>query len=242
MSQKMNEYGQPIGETVSEWGPAQLPPRVLMQGRFCRLEPLDILTHVDELFEAFSSGEAGGLWTYMPMGPFAEVAELKSWMDAACAGEDPVFYAVINELTGKAVGFASYLRINPAVGLIEVGFIVFSPQLQKTAMATEAMYLMMRCVFDELGYRRYEWKCDALNAPSRKAALRFGFSFDGIFEQATIYKGRNRDTAWYSILDRDWPTMKTAFTQWLAEDNFDEQGQQKQVLSQPLAKAQSNQV
>ena len=230
MSPRINELGQPIGEEVAGWCPVEPPPRTPMQGRLCRLEPLDILTHVDDLFEAFTADKAGGLWTYMPMGPFSTVSELKDWMDGACTGEDPVFYTIINEATDKAVGFASYLRIDAAVGVIEVGYIAFSPQLQKTAMATEAMFLMMRRVFDELGYRRYEWKCDALNEASRKAALRFGFTGDGIFEQATIYKGRNRDTAWYSILDKHWPRMKAAFEQWLAEDNFDEQGQQKQAL------------
>ena len=231
MSLRTNELGQPIGDEVNDWHSVECPPRTPMQGRLCRLEPLDVLTHVDDLFEAFSTDKTGGLWTYMPMGPFATVSELKAWMDVACTGEDPVFYAIVNEATGKATGFASYLRINPEVGVIEVGFIAFSPQLQRTAMATEAMFLMMCRVFDELGYRRYEWKCDALNEPSRKAALRFGFTYDGTFEQATIYKGRNRDTAWYSILDRDWPTMKAVFMQWLAEDNFDEHGLQKQPLT-----------
>ena len=231
MSLRKNELGQPIGDEVEEWNTVERPPRTPMQGRLCRLEPLDILTHVDDLFEAFTADKTGGLWTYMPMGPFATVSELKDWMDGECTGEDPVFYAIVNEVTDKAVGFASYLRINPEVGVIEVGYIAFSPQLQKTAMATEAMFLMMHRVFDELGYRRYEWKCDALNEPSRKAALRFGFTFDGIFKQATIYKGRNRDTAWYSILDKNWSTMKMVFEQWLAEENFDEQGRQIQSLT-----------
>ncbi len=231
MSLRKNELGQPIGEEVVGWKPVQPPPRTPMQGRLCRLEPLDILTHVDDLFEAFSADKTGGLWTYMPMGPFATVSDLKGWMDGACTAEDPVFYAIINEATDKAIGFASYLRIDPTVGVIEVGYIAFSPQLQKSAMATEAMFLMMRRVFDELGYRRYEWKCDALNEPSCKAALRFGFTGDGTFKQATIYKGRNRDTAWYSILDKDWPSMKSAFVQWLAEANFDEQGLQIQRLT-----------
>ncbi len=234
MSLRKNELGQPIGDEVEGWTIVERPPRTPIQGRLCRLEPLDILTHVDDLFEAFTADKTGGLWTYMPMGPFATVSELKDWMDGACTGEDPVFYAIVDEVTDKAAGFASYLRINPDVGVIEVGYITFSPQLQKTAMATEAMFLMMRRVFDELGYRRYEWKCDALNEPSRKAALRLGFTYDGIFKQATIYKGRNRDTAWYSILDKDWPTLKMLFEQWLAEENFDEQGRQKQSLAKRL--------
>lgn len=235
MSSVINALGQPVGDEVKGWVPVELPPRTPMQGRLCRLEPLDILTHVDDLFEAFSEDETGGLWTYMPMGPFATVSELKDWMDGACTGDDPLFYAIIDESSGKAAGFASYLRINPEVGVIEVGYIAFSPRLQKTTLATEAMYLMMSRVFDELGYRRYEWKCDALNEPSRLAAERSGFTYDGTFEQATIYKGRNRDTAWFSILDRDWPSMKAAFVHWLAEDNFDEQGLQKQPLARRMS-------
>lgn len=230
MSSRINELQQPVGEDVAGWIPAESPPRTVMQGHYCRVEPLDILTHVDELHEAFAADTEGRLWTYMPMGPFASVVEMKDWMDGACTGEDPMFFAIIDGSSNKAVGIASYLRIKPAIGVVEVGYIAFSPQLQKTRAASEAMYLMMARVFDELGYRRYEWKCDALNAASRKAAVRLGFVHEGTFEQATIYKGRNRDTAWFAILDRDWPTTKVAFEAWLAPENHDEQGRQRRSL------------
>ncbi|NND91511.1 MAG: GNAT family N-acetyltransferase [Granulosicoccus sp.] len=231
MPQRQNELGQPIGEVVIGWEPVPHPSRTVLQGQYGRIEPLDVLTHVDDLFEAFATDQAGGLWTYMPVGPFASVSELKDWMDESCTGDDPLFQAIIDEKSGKAVGIASYLRIRPEVGVIEVGNIVYSPMLQRTRLATEAMYLMMSRVFDELGYRRYEWKCDALNAASRSAARRLGFTYDGTFEQLTIYKGRNRDTAWFSILDKHWPTIRIAFQAWLDPGNFDAQGQQKRSLS-----------
>ena len=148
------------------------------------------------------------------------------------AADDPLFYAVVDQASGGAIGVASYLRIEPAVGVIEVGHIAYSPPLRRTTAATEAMYLMMRRVFDELGYRRYEWKCDALNAPSRRAADRFGFSFEGVFRQATMYKGRNRDTAWYSITDVEWPALKARFEAWLDESNFSADGAQRLSLNE----------
>jgi len=152
-------------------------------------------------------------------------------MRKSCLGEDPLFHAIVERKTGEAVGVASYLRIDPANGVIEVGHINYSPLLQRTRAATEAMFLMMRRVFDELGYRRYEWKCDALNAPSRAAAGRYGFRFEGIFRQATVYKGRNRDTAWYAIIDKDWPALKAAYERWLAPENFDAEGRQRVRLA-----------
>ncbi|MCP3687758.1 MAG: GNAT family N-acetyltransferase, partial [Gammaproteobacteria bacterium] len=171
-------------------------------------------------------------WTYLPYGPFDSFEAFDSWSRADCQGDDPLFHAVIDLSTGRAVGLASYLRITPAAGVIEVGHIHFSPLLQRTRLATECMYLMMKRVFDELGYRRYEWKCDALNAPSCRAALRLGFVYEGIFRQATMYKNRNRDTAWYAVIDKDWPRIKNAFKQWLDDGNFDRQGRQKQSLSE----------
>ena len=152
-------------------------------------------------------------------------------MRATCLGNDPLFHAVIDRKTGRAVGVASYLRIDAAPGVIEVGHINYAPALQRSAAATEAMFQMMQRVFDELSYRRYEWKCDALNAPSRAAALRFGFQFEGIFRQATIYKSRNRDTAWYAIIDRDWPSLKARYDRWLDPMNFDATGKQRRKLS-----------
>ncbi len=160
-------------------------------------------------------------WTYLPYGPFKSIEAFENWLVAECTDSDPLFYVVIDNKSGEAVGITSYLRINPEIGVIEVGHIHFSPRLQKTPMATEAMYLMMRHAFDEQGYRRYEWKCDNCNEGSKNAALRLGFKFEGVFRQATIYKGRNRDTAWFSILDSEWLQQKAAFECWLHPKNFD---------------------
>ncbi len=231
MSLRTNEFGQPIGRDVPGWNGVECPSRAPMEGRFCRIEALDTARHTDQLFEAYSEDVNGGLWTYMPHGPFGSEEDLRTWMESACVSEDPLFYALIERASGKAVGVASYLRITPQHGVIEVGNIAFAPRLQKTPVATEAMFLMMQRAFNELGYRRYEWKCDALNAPSRRAAERLGFSYDGLFEQAIIYKGRNRDTAWFSILDCDWPAIERGFSEWLAAENFDAQGMQLHKLS-----------
>ena len=235
MSQNQNEFGQPIGAFLPDWQPVPRPPRTPIDGRFCRIEALDPDRHAADLFAEFSDDPDGRAWTYMAVGPFASEADLRSWMEPAAKAEDPLFYALIDTESGKAVGQASFLRIEPAHGVIEVGNIAFSPRLQRTPIATEAMYLMMCRVFDELGYRRYEWKCDSCNAASRRAAERFGFTYDGLFEQAVIYKGRNRDTTWYSILDKDWPALKQAYEAWLNPVNFDAEGQQKQKLSVMIA-------
>ena len=203
-----------------------------MEGRYCRTEAFDVDRHGGDLYEAYAANEDGSMWTYMPSGPFADEAAFLAWMRPACESEDPLFYTLIDPTSGKAVGQAAYLRTTPAHGVIEVGNIAFSPRLQRTPIATEAMFLMMSRVFDELCYRRYEWKCDALNARSRKAAERFGFSFEGLFRQATLYKNRNRDTAWFGMTDREWPLIKKAFQTWLSPDNFDTQGRQKKSLQQ----------
>jgi RimJ/RimL family protein N-acetyltransferase len=170
------------------------------------------------------------MWTYLAYGPFAGMDAYVAWMGRVCQAPDPLFYAIVEKATGKALGVASYLRIDPANGSIEVGHIAYSPQLQRTPAATEAMYLLMEQAF-ALGYRRYEWKCDSLNAPSRAAAERLGFTFEGIFRQAVIYKGRNRDTAWYAMIDKEWPALQAAFRQWLAPENFDVQGRQRERLT-----------
>jgi RimJ/RimL family protein N-acetyltransferase len=202
-----------------------------MSGRFCRLEPLDPPRHVRDLFAANALDTAGRNWTYLPYGPFGSFDEYAAWVVAAASQPDPQFFAIIDTDTGKAAGVAAYLRIDPTAGSIEVGHINYSPLLQRRATATEAMYLMMRRAF-ELGYRRYEWKCDALNGPSRHAAERLGFSYEGLFRQARVTKGRNRDTAWYAVIDHDWPPLKEAFERWLAETNFDERGIQRAPLRQ----------
>ncbi len=231
MTEHKNALGQPIGFPVPGWSARPRPPRTPMTGRHARLEPLDPDRHAADLHAANLTDTENRIWTYLAYGPFATLEAYRAWMKTTALGEDPLFHAIIDLETGRATGVASYLRIDPPVGVIEVGHINYSPLLQKTRTATEAMFLMMTRVFDELGYRRYEWKCDALNAPSRAAAERLGFAFEGVFRQATIYKGRNRDTAWYSITDRDWPTVKRAFERWLDPTNFDAEGRQRQSLS-----------
>jgi RimJ/RimL family protein N-acetyltransferase len=226
-----NALGQPIGFPLPTWQPQPRPPRTPMEGRFCRVEPLDPQRHTADLFAANSADKDGRNWTYLPYGPFAAIADYRGWVEQASRGDDPLFHAILDLPSGRAVGVASYMRIDPAMGSIEVGGINYSPLLQRRPAATEAMYLMMRRVFDELGYRRYEWKCDELNAPSRSAAERFGFRFEGIFRQVVVYKGRNRDTAWFSIIDSEWPALKSAFERWLAPENFDGAGRQRRSLA-----------
>lgn len=231
MSEYKSELGLPIGFPIENWRPCPLPPRSTMEGKYCRVEILDADKHAEDLYSAYMKDIEGRIWTYLAYGPFDQFEEYLAWMKKTCLGNDPLFHAIIDLKTNKAIGVASFLRIEPNVGVIEVGHINYSPLLQKTPIATEAMFLMMRRVFDELGYRRYEWKCDSLNARSRKAAVRLGFMYEGIFRQATIYKARNRDTAWYSIIDREWPEMKKAFEEWLDAENFDANDQQKKSLS-----------
>jgi RimJ/RimL family protein N-acetyltransferase len=229
--QRVNELGQPIGFAVDDWRPPEPPSRQPMAGRTCRLEVLDSERHADDLHAANMLDSEHRIWTYLPYGPFESLGSYREWAGEVGRGSDPLFHAIIDTATEKAVGVASYLRINPAVGSIEVGHINYSPLLQRTPAATEAMYLMMRRVF-ESGYRRYEWKCDALNARSRAAAQRLGFSYEGIFRQATIYKGRNRDTAWYAIIDEEWPELDEAYRRWLEPGNFDDEGRQRLRLTE----------
>ena len=229
-----NALGQPIGEAVEGWTARPRPPLDVMEGRYCRVEPIDVDKHAADLHAAnILDGEAC-IWTYLGYGPFETAEDYRAWVEQFCLGDDPLFHAVIatetKGKTGRAAGIASYLRIEPAVGVIEVGHINHAPPLQRTRASTEAMYLMMRRVFDELGYRRYEWKCDALNAKSRAAAARLGFSFEGVFRQATLYKGRNRDTAWFAIIDAEWPALKARYERWLDPANFDDDGNQRESL------------
>lgn len=226
-----DRQGPRLGFPVPGWTPRPRPPRTPMAGRLCRLPPLDADAHAAALFAANAEDRTGAMWTYMPYGPFAAPADYREWAARAAAGEDPLFHAILDAASGAALGVASYLRIDPANGVIEVGHIAYAPPLRRQAAATEAMYLMMRRVFAELGYRRYEWKCDALNAPSRRAAERLGFAFEGIFRQAAVVKGRNRDTAWYAVIDRDWPALDAAFRRWLDPANFDAAGRQRLRLS-----------
>jgi RimJ/RimL family protein N-acetyltransferase len=236
MKHDRTHLNQPIGFPVPDWTPPRRPVRETLAGRFCRLEPLDPARHAASLYDANSLDAEGRNWTYLPYGPFDTPDSYRAWMERDCRGGDPLFYAVVDRTTNRAVGVASYLRIDPANGSIEVGHINYSPLLQRTPAATEAMYLMMKYVFD-LGYRRYEWKCNALNEPSRVAAQRLGFSFEGVFRQAAVVKGRNRDTAWYAVIDKEWPAFKEAFLRWLDPSNFDAHGRQRtrlSILTEPI--------
>ncbi|HIG27099.1 MAG TPA: N-acetyltransferase [Verrucomicrobiales bacterium] len=232
----INHLGQVIGRVLPNWVPPEFPLHQPLEGRFCLLEPLNVDKHAKDLFAANAQDGEGKNWTYLPYGPFSTFEEYRKWMVKVCIGSDPQFYAVIHKDSREAVGVASYLRIAPGSGSIEVGHIHFSERMKRRPTATESMFLMIKKVF-ELGYRRYEWKCDALNAGSCSAAQRLGLSFEGVFHQATVYKGRNRDTAWFAAVDADWPALDQVFTQWLNPSNFDENGNQHRQLSkltQPL--------
>jgi RimJ/RimL family protein N-acetyltransferase len=223
--------GLPVGQPLPTWTPRSRPPETPMTGRFCRLERLDAGRHGTDLYDAFALDTAGTMWTYLASGPFADEAACQAWLASIETATDPMFFAYIDLATAKPVGIGSLMRISPADGVIEVGWLTYSPRLQRTPVSTEAMYLLMARVFDEFGYRRYEWKCNALNAPSRATAERLGFTYEGTFRQATIAKGHNRDTAWYSIIDSEWPALKRAFSGWLAPANFDASGRQHQRLA-----------
>lgn len=230
---------QPIGFAIGDWTPPVRPPAEPMIGRYCRLERLDADRDGQSLFDAYALDSEGRNWTYLPQGPFESYGEFHIWLSDMAKLDDPFFFTIIDAESQTSVGIASYLRITPPAGSIEVGHIHYSPLLQRTPAATEAMYLMMEQAF-ALGYRRYEWKCDALNAPSRMAAQRLGLSYEGVFRQATVYKQRNRDTAWYATIDREWPDLKQAFEQWLDPNNFDNDRNQKirlSTLTAPLLKA-----
>ena len=200
----------------------------MLEGSYARLEPLDADRHGQQLFEAFDGHD--DLWTYMPQGPFTTPQELREWIESVQNKDDPMFFTVTDRRSDRAVGVASYLRIDPNARSIEVGWITFSASLQRSAVATDAMYLMMRNAF-ELGYRRYEWKCNALNEASMAAAERLGMTFEGVFRKATVVKGRNRDTAWFALVDDDWPTVRRAMEAWLVPANFDASGRQVTALS-----------
>ena len=232
----VNALDLPLGEPVENWSPPPRPPRRAMAGRTCLVEPLDIDKHSADLFRANRLDREDRIWVYLPYGPFDTLADYRKWLAATCLGDDPLFFSIVNRQTGKAAGVASYLNINPAAGSIEVGHINYSPAMQNTALATEAMYLMMANIF-ALGYRRYEWKCNALNQRSCAAATRLGFTFEGAFRQMLVVKGRNRDSAWYSVIDKEWRALQPAFQTWLAADNFDANGGQRQSLSTLTAKA-----
>ena len=219
---------RPLGAAVAGWTPPPAPSGAVLEGRYARLEPLAADAHAALLFRAYAGQDR--LWDYMAYGPFHSAAQYHRWVRDTVANEDHLFYAIRDLETGTWGGVASFLRITPQMGSVEVGNINLSPALQRTRAATEAMALMMSWAFDA-GYRRYEWKCDALNRPSRVAAQRLGFSFEGVFRQHMVIKGRNRDTAWFAVTDQDWPALREAYAAWLAPSNFDERGRQIERLS-----------
>lgn len=231
-----NALGQPVGDIVHGWEDARTPTSRELTGQFCRLERLDAARHAEHLFAADNLDLHGASWTYMPYGPFASLSAYQAWVAEVAACADPYFYAVIlndpsmAEVAGTPAGVASYVRVTPTAGSIEVGHIHLSPLLQRKRAATEMQFLLMQHAFDDLAYRRYEWKCDALNGPSRAAALRLGFRYEGIFRQGAVVKGRNRDTAWYSVIDAEWPRVRRAFVDWLSPDNFDDARMQRAPL------------
>ncbi|WP_327111347.1 GNAT family N-acetyltransferase [Streptomyces sp. NBC_01341] len=231
MPEHMNEFGQPIGEPMPGWAPRPLTPGGTLAGRYCRLEALDPARHAQEVFAALRSARDDRDWTYMAVGPFPSEVEFDAWIREAASRTDPRHYAVVDQRSGRAVGTLSLMRQDPANGVIEVGNVMFSPLLKRTTLATEAQVLLMAHAFDDLGYRRYEWKCDSRNAPSRRAAERLGFGYEGTFRQAVVYKGRSRDTAWFSIINGEWPTLRHAFDSWLDPANFDDDGRQRRSLA-----------
>jgi RimJ/RimL family protein N-acetyltransferase len=230
MDVRNNQYGQPIGPLVPGWSGRPRPPRNTLPGRYCRLEPVEVDLHAADLYAAYMEARDDRDWTYL----FAErpqtPAAFREYLAGLAASVDPLHYTIV-DAAAKPVGTAALMRIEPNHGVIEVGSIAFSPRLKRTRAGTEAMYLLMRLVFDQLGFRRYEWKCDSLNAASRSAAVRYGFTFEGIFRRAIVYKGRSRDTAWYSVVAEEWPRIRSAFETWLNPDNFDDAGRQRRPLS-----------
>lgn len=226
----MNQFGQPVGDPVDSWTGAARPDRIVLSGKWCTLEPLQPARHAASLYDAYAAGDDDRDWTYLPVGPFRDFDSYLAWVTEAVAGTDPLHFAIIDNSTGKARGSMSLMRQDPANGVGEVGWVIYSRALQRTVIATEAQALLMRYAFDELGYRRYEWKCDSLNEPSRRAALRLGFTYEGTFRQIAVTKGRNRDTAWFSMLDTEWPRVRDALDAWLDPSNFDPEGRQLQPL------------
>lgn len=224
---RVNEFGQEVGDPIGDWQAPPPPPKETLKGRAVVLEPLDWAKHGTKLFDRLS-GAPDSLWTYMTFGPFADASELRSTVEWMLERDDWLPYAILVDT--EPLGFAAYLRINPGDGVVEIGSIVFSPELQQTTAATESIYLMLGNVF-RLGYRRCEWKCDDLNEPSRRAGTRFGFKYEGTFRKATHYKGRSRDTAWFAITSDEWPRLDNAYRVWLSPENFDEAGRQLASLS-----------
>ena len=237
--ERLNEFGQVVAFPLPDWRPPPLPPREVYEGRWARLEPLDADKHAASIYRGVRMDPEGRNWTYSPAGPFSGSGDFAAWLRRIGAGEIPMYFAIVDRSHGKALGYASYFEADPPNGVIEIGGIHFTEPLKRTVAATEAMYLMLRTVFD-VGYRRCEWRCDALNGPSRAAAERLGFSFEGIFRQHWVYNGRNRDTAWYSIIDSEWASNRQAFEEWLDPANFDPRGLQRSRLRHSMRKISSS--
>lgn len=226
---QFNQFGQPVGDELIDWQPRPYPERVELNGRYCTLTPLRP-EHAAALFAAYQLAEDTRSWTWLLREPDANVEAFTEWVESVCALSDPIHFAVIDNQTQAPVGTLALMRIDPKNGVVEVGHVHFSPLLSRTPMSTEAQYLLMRYVFEVLGYRRVEWKCNSLNEPSRRAALRLGFQYEGRFRQALVTKGHNRDTDWFSIIDKEWETRDRAFQNWLAADNFSADGKQIKSL------------
>ena len=226
----LRKQNLPLGAELPGWQPPPAPAHAVLSGPRVHLEPLDAQRHSSMLHAAFAADAQGAIWTYLPYGPFADARAYRDWTQTYVGLADPMLFAIVEAVTGQPSGVAAYLRIDPRNGCIEIGHLAFAPSLQRTAAATEALFLMLDHAF-ALGYRRVEWKCNALNASSRRAAQRLGFSFEGVFRQAAVVKGRNRDTAWYAILDTEWPVLRTAHVHWLADGNFDGYGRQRSALA-----------
>jgi RimJ/RimL family protein N-acetyltransferase len=230
MSHYTNAYGQPVGAPLPDWQARAWPSYETFSGDYCRLEPLSAERHGRELYAAYAQAPDGRDWTYMFAEPFADEAAYLAYAHQLENGRDPMHFAVIDRVSNRAVGSLALMRIDATHGSVEVGHVAFSPLLKQTRMATEAHYLLMRYACEKLGYRRYEWKCDSCNQPSRKAALRLGFKLEGTFRQAIVYKNRSRDTCWFSIIDSEWPQVKLGFERWLAAENFTAEGTQRERL------------
>lgn len=227
----LNEFNQSVGEPLENWSPARFPSKSV-EGKYCILEPMNPSAHAEALYQALQTNNLGESWTYLPYGPFASFQEFNAWLVNAITDRDSLFFAIMDAQTGRPMGCTAYSRINPDHGSIEIAHVHFSSLLKQSTAATEAIFLLMRNAFDALGYRRCEWKCHSLNAASRKAALRLGFQFEGIFRQDKVFKNRNRDTAWFSIIDSEWPMLRRKYEIWLDPSNFHEDGTQKQRLSE----------
>ncbi|WP_109078241.1 GNAT family N-acetyltransferase [Aggregatibacter kilianii] len=231
---RYNDFNQPIGDAVEHFTAGELPDVQVLSGRFCRLERLSPEAHFEDLWQVYNADTPPQNWTYLPKryGPFEDKTAFLDFLQCTAAATDPYCFAIIDASTNQAVGSFSLMRIDPNYRVVEMGAVIYSARLKRSKIATEAQFLMAQYVFETLQYRRYEWKCDALNAPSRHAAERPGFRFEGIFRQAMVYHGRNRDTAWFSMLDSEWAQRKQRFLRWLADDNFNADGSQKTALSE----------